>query len=154
MVFVGPDACTYFNPPIEEWEVEDAGCCPACVAQHRSRSTSIHGFTYHDYKASSKFKSPDLIVAFNTGMYEEYTDSWKTSLEVILDMNVPALFTSFNKDEAVQDLAILSSLHANILTDSPVLNPMRVANAEIEACGQVDAFFHRNMYCMAFKGRA
>lgn len=152
IVFIGPDA--WKADATETCEENDAGCCPTCTSRNRTRSISIYGLTYHDYKASSKFTAPDLVVAFNTGMYEEYTESWKTSLEEILDMDVPALFTSFNKDEADQDHAVLVSLNANVLPGSPALNPMRVAHAEIEAGGEaIDAFFHHNMYYSGFKGR-
>ena len=123
------------------------------MANHRTRSTSFFGMTYHDYSASPKFTTPDLIVAFNTGMYEEFTESWKTSLEVMLDLNVPALFTSYNKYEAEQDTVVLSQVNARLLTETPRLNPFRVAKATIEP-GVNDVFFHLNMYCMAFKGRA
>lgn len=152
LVFVGPDACS--NAIDGHYESDDSGCCPTCESQDRSRGTYIYGLTYHDYKASIMFKSPDLIVAFNTGMHEVCTESWKTSLEVILDMNVPALFTSYNKDEAVQDYALLTSLNASMLTNAPVLNPMRTAYPVIEGCTHEDIFYHQNMYCMAFKGRA
>lgn len=71
-----------------------------------------------------------------------------------MDTNVPALFTSYTRNEADQDIGVLSDVNANLVTEQPLLNPVRVAYAEIEGGGNVDAFFHQNMYCIAFKGRA
>lgn len=145
----------YWSDAWKETETEeiDNGCCRTCTFQNRERTTAFFGLTYHDYFAHANFAAPDLAVAFNTGMYEQFTDSWKASLEVVWYMSVPALFTSYNKDEAVQDHAVLTS-NANVLADAPILNPMREDHAIIEACGQVDAFFQRNMCCTGFKGRA
>ena len=55
---------------------------------------------------------------------EADTESWKTSLRVILDMDIPAYFTSYNNTEADQDFAILNSsdVNANILQNGPKLN--------------------------------
>jgi hypothetical protein len=98
------------------------------------------------------FSQPDLIVAFNTGMFEQCTESWKTSLQVMLDMNVPCLFTSYAKDEAIGDYAILKSLNANCLSDEALLNPMRDSTPTVEPCPSL-SMFHVNMYCTCFKGR-
>jgi hypothetical protein len=98
-------------------------------------------------------KIPDLIVAFNSGMFEECTESWKSSLQVMLDMNIPCLFTSYAKNEAVGDYAILKSLNANCLTDEALLNPMRDCAPYIEPCPSMSTF-QVNRYCIGFKGRA
>jgi hypothetical protein len=67
-------------------------------------TTNLSFLPQGDELSSSRSSlKPDLIVAFNTGMYEVDVASWTTSLEVILDTNVPALFTSNNRSEAEQD---------------------------------------------------
>jgi len=99
---------------------------------------------------------PDLIVDFNTGMAQEETDSWKTSLELMLDLDVPALFTAYNQDEAKADYALLSSvMGAQMLTTEPVLNPVRVAYDFIDPGegGAANPFFQPNMYAMCFRGK-
>jgi splicing suppressor protein 51 len=132
--------------------------CPDCQSKKRERIYSFHCATYHDYHASTYFTKPDFLVAFNTGMYEEYTESWKTSLRVILDLQVPSLFTSYCMQEAVADFKVLKDLKANLLTDSPVLNPVPDMNKCAESvCNVVDLgldqFYQSNMYCICFKGR-
>jgi hypothetical protein len=66
-VFLGPEACTDITPPVTEYEISELQCCPTCVVHHCTWSTSLFGMTYHDYIASPKFTTLDLIVAFNTG---------------------------------------------------------------------------------------
>jgi splicing suppressor protein 51 len=114
--------------------------------------------TYHDFKAdASIFTKPDLIVSFNSGMYEEDTESWKKSRQVVLDLNVPAMFTSYNEEEGDQDFAVLQSLNACTLTDKPVRNPFAVQVPEIEPGywynSEKQPFFYNSMYCTCFQGR-
>jgi hypothetical protein len=66
-VFLGPEACTDITHPVTKYEISELQCCPTCVVHHCTWSTSLVGMTYHDYIASPKFTTPDLIVAFNTG---------------------------------------------------------------------------------------
>jgi hypothetical protein len=108
--------------------------CPDCQSKKRERICSFHCSTYHDYHSSTYFTKPDFLVAFNTGMYEECTESWKTSLRVILDLQVPSLFTSYCMQEAVADFKVLKDLKANLLTDSAVLNPVPDMHKLAESC--------------------
>lgn len=149
--FIGPEVA--IDSPRDALE-----CCPKCTSQHRSRTVAFHCKTYHDYKSDeATFTPPDLLVAFNTGLSEECRASWKASLQVILDMNVPALFTAYQKDEAEKEFAILQNLGANLLCDEPLLNPFRVDELDIEPgffynCGK-EPFYQNSMYCCLFRGR-
>lgn len=98
---------------------------------------------------------PDLVVAFNPGIHQEDVAGWKRSLEFILDMNVPTLFTSFNLSEGDGDEAVLKEMNARMLYDfGPKKNPFCEMKPEIDsAWSELDGFYHRNMYCMAFQGR-
>jgi hypothetical protein len=132
--------------------------CPDCQSKKRERVYSLHCATYHEYHASTYFTKPDFLVAFNTGMYQLYTESWKSSLRVILDLQVPSLFTSYCMEEAVADFKVLKDLKANLLTDSPVLNPVPDMNKYAESSFNViavglDQFYQSNMHCICFKGR-
>lgn len=88
-------------------------------------------------------------------MHKVETESWKTSLKVILDLDVPALFTSFNRQEGVKDYAIFRGLEANIHSEEPLLNPVRSLMPEFETWNTsvVDAFFQKNMYYVTVRGR-
>jgi hypothetical protein len=88
-------------------------------------------------------------------MHECETESWKTSLKTILDMEVPAFFTSYEESEAIKDFALLESIDANILQESIELNPFQDALVSVEPVsdGRVDKFFSQNMYGVLFCGR-
>jgi hypothetical protein len=74
---------------------------------------------------------------------------------VILDMHVPAIFTSYDQKEADEDYALLQSLNAATRTSGPVLNPVRVVYPLIAPFAPVDdPFYHINMYAVCFKGRS
>ena len=121
----------------------------------------MFGFTYHEYVQkylnTKKHSKPNMIVAFNTGMHEADTESWKTSLRSILDLDIPAYFTSYSKEEAGQDFDILNSsdLNANILQNGPKYNQFREDHRVIEATTKdsIDKFFSCNMYGTLVKGK-
>jgi len=136
--------------------------CPDCTQKGRKWSMGIFGYTYHGYVETylqttphDHHSKPDLIVAFNTGMSEEHTDSWKTSLEVILDMNVPAYFTAYCEEEAVLDYELLEGVQAHLLQSGPEQNPFAedYMNVEPASIFGVDKFFTNNMYGVLFQGR-
>ncbi len=146
VVFVGPEVnMTYALHQIES--------CPDCRGRGRTRLQAFYEMAYHDYFASDEFVNPDLVVAFNTGMFEEYTESWKQSLEVMMTLDVPCLFTSYNRHEGEEDMNVLREVNARTLTDEAVLNPFRAQIPLIDD-GCIDQFFYNNMYCICFKGRA
>ena len=158
-VFVGPEATEMLLPPSDRMEVVTGGieCCPTCQAQGRKRGLSMYGTTYHKYchdrTMSNNHMPPDLVVAFNTGISQEETESWNPTLQLILDLNVPAMFTSFNRQEALEYYELLSSLGAKLLTSEPTLNPVRVDMDFIDPSGTTAPFFQPNMYCICFHGR-
>eukprot|EP00571_Detonula_confervacea_P014770 CAMPEP_0172298896 /NCGR_PEP_ID=MMETSP1058-20130122/1338_1 /TAXON_ID=83371 /ORGANISM="Detonula confervacea, Strain CCMP 353" /LENGTH=402 /DNA_ID=CAMNT_0013008191 /DNA_START=326 /DNA_END=1534 /DNA_ORIENTATION=- len=145
VIFVGPE--TKMTMPLGQM-----ASCPDCSAKGRIRMQAFHELTYHDYYASEEFIKPDFVVAFNTGMFEEYTESWKKSLEVMLTLDVPCIFTSYNKHEGDADFDVLTEVNAQKLTDASVLNPFHV-NIPFADDGCFDKFFRCNMYCICFRGR-
>lgn len=144
VIFIGPEV----NILMALFQTE---CCPDCSARGRVRSQAFYELTYHDYHASDEFMKPDFVAAFNTGMFEEYTESWKQSLRVILALDVPCIFTSYNKHEGGADYDVLAEVNARTLTDAPVLNPFGV-DIQLIDDGCVDKFFQPNMYCICFRG--
>jgi splicing suppressor protein 51 len=165
-VFVGPEACPDTVPPTDNSPLQEIQACPTCTTNGRKRVFALYGFTYHDFhnkfvvpqgdepSSSLSCLKPDLVVAFNTGMHEVDAESWKTSLQVIMDTNVPSIFTSYNRSEADQDYALLEGLGAGMLHDAPKRNPFSEIKPEIDCTETgVDEFYHNSMYCMSFKGR-
>lgn len=105
VVFVGPEG--KLSMPLTPIQT-----CPDCTSKGRVRTTGCYQLTYHDYHKTKDFVEPDFVVAFNTGMFEEYTSSWKESLNVLLDLNVPCIFTSYDEHEGTADLNVLREVHA------------------------------------------
>jgi hypothetical protein len=123
--------------------------CPDCISKGRVRMQAFHDMTYHDYRASDDFITPDFAAAFNSGMYDEYTASWKESLAVLMDLEVPCIFTSFNKEEGEEDLKVLQDVGANTLTNKTNLNLFHVKIPFIDD-NYIDKFFYHNMYYTCF----
>lgn len=55
----------------------------------------IAGRTYHDFISAQgpKYVVPDLAVAFNTGASQDDVDSWRETMDVLVDREVPSVFT-------------------------------------------------------------
>lgn len=55
----------------------------------------IAGRTYHDFISTQgpKYVIPDLAVAFNTGASQDDVDSWRETMNVLVDRKVPSVFT-------------------------------------------------------------
>ena len=45
----------------------------------------------------------DLMIAFHSGHLEPETSTWRSTLERILDLGIPALFTTYNKHEPIEE---------------------------------------------------
>ncbi|KAL0571918.1 hypothetical protein V5O48_010049 [Marasmius crinis-equi] len=110
-VFVGPEVQI---PPPGIYEPPNLAC-PSCIRDGRQRIYSYENILYHDYVRSSKAKArttPDIIVALNTGMSEMEMDSWKKTMKVILDKNVPGVFTCYSKLEGEMEVDMLTKMGA------------------------------------------
>jgi splicing suppressor protein 51 len=145
VIFIGPEG----KLNMKLFSIE---ACPDCISKGRVRMQGFHDTTYHDYRASDEFLKPDFAAAFNTGLYDEFTESWKESVAVLLDLEVPCIFTSFNKDEGEADLKVLCDVGAKTLTETTNLNPFHVKIPFIDD-NYIDKFFYHNMYYICFKGR-
>eukprot|EP00804_Cyclotella_cryptica_P021541 CCRYP_005843-RA/>CCRYP_005843-RA protein AED:0.16 eAED:0.14 QI:0/-1/0/1/-1/1/1/0/384 len=145
VIFTGPEG--KLNFPLSQFDA-----CPDCNIKGRIRMQGFHDMTYHDYYASDQFVKPDFVVAFNTGIFEEYTESWKESLRVLLSLDVPCLFTSYNENEGDADFGVLEEVHANTLTNKTMPNPFAV-NIPLIDDSCIDRFFRCNMYYVCFQGR-
>lgn len=148
---------TFIGPDVQDSDrcmssVEKVEVCPDCQSQGRIRQHSFYSGMYHDYKASSYFKFPDVCVAYNTGMHEQYVDSWETTVQSLLDMNVPCVFTSFDEKEAGKDGKALHRMQANMI-EEPCKNPFSSEWTVLDM-EETDKFYQKNMYVMCFQGRA
>ncbi|KAF7290658.1 MYND-type domain-containing protein [Mycena indigotica] len=110
MVYVGPGVASMSEGQPEHTNL----ACNACTGRRRLRFSILRDATYHDFAQTSTFSThtPDLIAGFHTGMGEVDTDSWRTSVSLILAKKIPALFTTYSLPEAMHDTILLRSLGA------------------------------------------
>ncbi|CAG8718660.1 8069_t:CDS:2, partial [Racocetra fulgida] len=84
-------------------------------AADRKRIYSLHPISYHEYSTSDDFITPQIVVGFNIGLYDEF---WKPSVEFLIEKELPCIFTSYSKDEANQDAKMLKTLGAKIIVSA------------------------------------
>ncbi|KDQ11974.1 hypothetical protein BOTBODRAFT_135118 [Botryobasidium botryosum FD-172 SS1] len=92
----------------------DMDCCPKCTAQGRKRTHVIQAMSYHEFASKPSYTKPDVAVAQNSGCGSEETASWKPTIKLLVDEKIPALFTSYQQEEAEQDHDLIKSLGATI----------------------------------------
>ena len=66
-----------------------------------------------------------------------------------MDLKVPWIFTSFNKEEGEEDLKKFQDVGANTLTNKTNLNLFHVKIPFIDD-NYIDKFFYHNMYYTCF----
>jgi splicing suppressor protein 51 len=99
------------SPYIPKTKVE---CCPGCKADRRTRSIAVFQGLYHDFAERSEFEKPDLVVLFNSGWADgdDAESDWAPSIKYLIKANVPALFTTYNAQEAGHEERKLKDLGA------------------------------------------
>lgn len=104
---IGPEYACSINTEVN--------LCDICS----EKKLSIKGSTllYHKFVLSQEFEKPDIIVAFNCG-YNEFSktnkDTWKASLSHVLELkDILFMFTSYTKDESIEDYRIVKELSHN-----------------------------------------
>lgn len=132
----------------------DFECCPSCTSANRMRQGFFQRELYHNFKQSSLFAGnpPDLIVAFNSGHADEETDTWRPTLEFILDIGVPAVFTTYNKSEASEEEEVLDSMRARF-SKRMSENPWRGFVPYFDTLQEVYEPYYQNYYWYIIKGK-
>jgi splicing suppressor protein 51 len=104
----------------------DLPCCEACQSQGRKRPLSAYKGLYHDFAKSSFYEKPDLIVAFNSGCVDgdDADSDWDKTIRLIVESNVPALFTTYNPRESRHEQVKMKSLGAKFIVE-PEMNKWR-----------------------------
>ena len=145
--YVGPDV----GPSVGELLL--IGCCPQCQEMDRGvQQAFLANDLYHDFVKSELFAKypPDLIVALHTG--HATVSSWQPTLPSILDLGIPAVFTTYNKQEALDEGQIFDEMGAHF-SRRPAENPWRGVLPLFEAFeGRYDVYYC-NYYWYIVKGR-
>lgn len=80
----------------------------------RSVKMHYHKGLFHTLEPVEPMERPQIIVSFNCGFHEHIDsnrDSWNLTLHrLIRFVNIPIVFTSYTREEACQDCAILYSV--------------------------------------------
>ncbi|KAJ7286832.1 hypothetical protein C8J57DRAFT_1282125 [Mycena rebaudengoi] len=104
----------------------DCQVCRQCTLRGRK---CIHEFavdTYHGYAASkgSQFEKPDLCIAFNSGAAQTSQETWPATFKILVDRKIPTLFTSYTRQEAEGEAALLRASGATLHPElGPAKNP-------------------------------
>ncbi|CAD6583610.1 MAG: hypothetical protein ASARMPRED_001369 [Alectoria sarmentosa] len=150
--YVGPDVGPSHGDTTKLLEFQ---CCPECQKMGRSsRQAFLADDLYHDFAKSDLFAKypPDLIVALHSGHAESQTDRWRPTLQCMLDLGVPAVFTTYNQNEAVEEEQSFKNLGAHFsrrFAENPWRGVLPMFDMFTE---RYDVFYH-NYYWYIVKGR-
>ena len=148
--YVGPDVGPSHG---DTTKVIEFDCCPRCQMMDRSpRQAFLANDLYHDFVKSELFAKypPDLIVAFQSGHAQ--VSSWQPTLNSILDLGIPAVFTTYNKQEALDEERSFNDMGAHFsrrLAENPWRGVFPMFDMFV---GRYDVFYI-NYYWYIVKGR-
>ncbi|KAJ7574523.1 hypothetical protein C8J56DRAFT_978474, partial [Mycena floridula] len=92
--------------------------CADCKGRGCTRTWSLHPMEYHRFLEENPTKRPDFIVGINTGWSEIAVDSWSVTLDKILALKVPTLFTAYSELEGRLEAAQLRYKRVNFIVDA------------------------------------
>ena len=95
--------------------VSEPGCCPDCIQLGKTSRLYLSNRPCHKLTLAtiaSEISAADLIVAFNA---RQTFNTWIATLERILNMDTPAVFTSPCRESALKDARRLRKLDANFM---------------------------------------
>lgn len=150
--YVGPDVGSNHGSTTK---LVDFGCCPECQKMGRSpRQAFLADDLYHDFARSELFGKypPDLVVAFHSGHADSEVKRWRLTLKCILDLGVPAVFTTYNKSEALEEGKSFDGMGAHF-SRRPAENPWRGVLPRLDIAMERYDVFCFNHYWYIVKGR-
>ncbi len=101
VVFVGPDI-----PKSLDGQSGPLQCCPSCCAKKRTRTASYATGLYHN--VISKLPRPHVCFVQNSGVHDtKLYPEWQHSVDVMIDMRIVLIFTSYTEGERNLDAAFL-----------------------------------------------
>ncbi|KAJ7488976.1 hypothetical protein FB451DRAFT_1080414 [Mycena latifolia] len=120
LVLCGPDlAGRHLQRTLE-------AACPECKQLGRKRIHEHAPYTYHELvqNKGSEFEAPDLCIAFNSGASQASMHTWPATFQVLVERRIPSLFTSYNREEAELEAALLRAAGATLHSAlGPTKNP-------------------------------
>ncbi|KAF1997008.1 hypothetical protein P154DRAFT_497660 [Amniculicola lignicola CBS 123094] len=129
-------------------------CCPVCKSEGRTRSIASYRGVYHDFAASSNFAKPDLVVLFNSGWVDgdDAEKDWAPTIKLLVDQNVPALFTTYNQSEARHEELKLMGMNVKFVVE-PEKNKWRGLVPTPEFIDEEYGMWYQNEYRYLIQGK-
>jgi splicing suppressor protein 51 len=122
-------------------------CCQSCASTARTRSVMFYRGVYHDFIRTKHYERPDLAVVFQSGFSQESTEAWMPTIRHLAAGLHPTLFTTYNREEMVQETVILECLGAKFLQKGEV-NQWKGLFPIMEPMGTQDGnVYYFNQYC-------
>ncbi|PSN56314.1 hypothetical protein C0J52_07517 [Blattella germanica] len=126
LVFVGPEL--NIDKALMKSFIETK-VCQACKTAGRKVSYEFWPGFYHDFVGSKNYGKPDLICAFNSGLYRpsdyQGMDSWSPTIEAMFrSSGVPVVVTEYTDQELPLDIARVRNINNSIdIIMPPTRNP-------------------------------
>ncbi|KAJ7753982.1 hypothetical protein B0H14DRAFT_420514 [Mycena olivaceomarginata] len=98
--------------------------CSECTQLGRQHIQEHVADKYHIFvqNQGSQFQKPDLCIAFNSGASAVSTHTWLPTLKLLIEGKIPTVFTSYNREEAEDQAALLRAAGAKL---HPAVGPTR-----------------------------
>ncbi|KAJ7112526.1 hypothetical protein C8R44DRAFT_882295 [Mycena epipterygia] len=93
------------------------------VIVHQSIQNASHAFAA---ASGSKFNTPDLTIAFNSGFFDIATASWLETVRLLIAQKIPTVFTSYDRQEAQEEARLLREADAQL---QPPWDPAEIRGA-------------------------
>lgn len=137
-------------------ELMSSGCCPECTTAGRTRQIFFSRSLYHDFFSKNPLGAKhalDMLVAFNSGHADVETHTWRPTLLKILDIGKPAVFTTYNRQEAVEEGEVLQGLGAAFKV-KPEENRWRGLLPYLDCFMARYETYHQNFWWYVIEGRS
>lgn len=80
-------------------------CLFASVCCHVTLAADASSLLCFFIVCVGSYRRPALALACNSGVFEEAQDSWAPTIKLLVDKDIPAVFTSYNELEATGEPA-------------------------------------------------
>lgn len=150
--FVGPDFPTTGKDSQKAMGVD---CCPECKSAGRTRQIFFSRSLYHNFCLDNPLAAehpPDMLVAFNSGHTDAETHTWQPTLQKILDMETPAVFTTYNRKEALEEGSVFEKMDARFLV-RPEENRWRGLISYLDPFEARYETYYQNLWWYVVKGK-
>jgi splicing suppressor protein 51 len=129
-------------------------CCPGCKTNGRTRFFAVYSGLYHNFASKPEYERPDLVVLFNSGWVDgdDAESDWAPTIRSIVGSRVPALFTTYNAQEAQNEKSRLESMGAKFLVE-PKENKWRGLVPTPEFLDEEYGTWHQNAWRYVVKGQ-